>query len=192
MTAPALAHRLTELVRGDALLMAALHAVRELGLPSWCIGAGAVRNLVWDHLHGHSQPSALADVDVAHFDPTDLRPERDAELQAWLTERLPGLPWEVVNQAAVHLWYPAVFGQAVGPLRSLEEGLASWPEIATAVGVCMHADDTLQVIAPLGLDDLFAMVVRHNPRRVCGESYRQRLAQKRFTVRWPQVRVLAP
>ena len=31
----------------------------------WCIGAGAVRNLVWDALHGYNTPSAPADIDVA-------------------------------------------------------------------------------------------------------------------------------
>lgn len=45
--------------------MDALRAVRSLGLESWCLGAGAIRNLVWDALSGHQRPSALSDVDVA-------------------------------------------------------------------------------------------------------------------------------
>jgi hypothetical protein len=56
--------------------MDALVAVRGLGLASWCIGAGAVRNLVWDALHDKVTPSELADIDVAYFDADCLAPQR--------------------------------------------------------------------------------------------------------------------
>jgi uncharacterized protein len=47
------------------------------------------------------------------------------------------------------------------------------------------------VIAPHGLADLFAMVVRRNPARVSVEAYRQRVASKRYVQRWPRVTVMA-
>ena len=186
-----LEQRLIALVQSSPDMMAALRAVRSLGLPDWCIGAGAVRNLVWDHLHGKTEPSALADIDVAYFDAADLRPERDARLQARLGELLPGRPWEATNQAAVHLWFEAHFGHAVQPLGSLAQAVASWPEYATAVGLRLEADDAITVIAPLGLEDLFACVVRRNPARVSLATYRQRVAQKRYAERWPRVRIVA-
>ena len=34
-------------------------------LPDWFVGAGAIRNTVWDYLHGYTVPTPLADVDVA-------------------------------------------------------------------------------------------------------------------------------
>ena len=46
------AARVTALVREAPWFMAALRAGRALGLAQWCIGAGALRNLVWDALHG--------------------------------------------------------------------------------------------------------------------------------------------
>jgi hypothetical protein len=46
------------------------------------------------------------------------------------------------------------------------------------------------VIAPHGLDDLFAMVVRRNPARVSVATYRERVAGKRYAQRWPKVRVI--
>lgn len=82
--------RLIDIVRQSAWFMAALSAVRDLGLDCWCIGAGAVRNLVWDTLHGFDTPSSLPDVDVAHFDTQDVTPQRDAaiaKVQAVLDER---------------------------------------------------------------------------------------------------------
>jgi hypothetical protein len=63
-----LERRLVAMVRSSDELMVALRAVRSLGLASWCIGAGAVRTLVWDALHGFAQPSTLEDVDVVYFD----------------------------------------------------------------------------------------------------------------------------
>ena len=167
----------------------ALEAARDLKLSSWCIGAGAVRNLVWDALHDHSTPSRLPDVDVVYFDASDLGRETEAALQQRLREALPEIPWEVTNQAAVHLWFEAQFGHAVEPLASLRDGVGSWPEYATAVGLCLHQDDSIEVIAPHGLDDLFNCVVRRNPARVSMDTYRQRVEQKNYVLRWPRVTV---
>jgi hypothetical protein len=182
--------RLIALARATPWFMRALVQVRALRLPAWCVGAGAVRNLVWDALHGHATPSALADVDVAWFDADDLTPRRDAALQARLRAAAPETPWEVTNQAAVHLWFEQHFGHAVAPLSSLQEAVASWPEFATAVGLWLDDDDALHVIAPHGLADLFAMVVRRNPARVSVETYRRRVASRRYTQRWPRVTVV--
>lgn len=185
------AQALADLVQQQAGFMAQLRAVRSLGLQHWCIGAGAVRNLVWDHLHGHTQASALSDVDVAFFDPHPATPDLDAQLQARLQRLLPDCPWEVTNQALVHTWFEAYFGHAVAPLPSLAAAVASWPEYATAVGVWLDAADQVQVIAPLGLEDLWAQRVRRNPARVSLDTYRERVRSKRYTERWPQVVVEA-
>ena len=183
--------RLIALARATPWFMRALAQVRTLGLREWCVGAGAVRNLVWDALHEHATPSALTDIDVAWFDAGDLSAARDAELQQRLHALAPETPWEVTNQAGVHLWFEQHFGHPVAPLHSLTEAVASWPEFATAVGLALDDEDHLHVIAPHGLADLFAMVVRRNPVRVSVETYRERVASKRYTQRWPQVRVIA-
>ena len=168
----------------------ALAAARNLNLPSWCIGAGAVRNLVWDSLHNFQTPSALSDIDVAYFDASDLSAQRDAEIQHRLNTVYPVAPWEVTNQAAVHTWFEAAFGHPVEPLVSLEDAVASWPEFATTVGLTLRDDDSIDVIAPYGLDDLFAMVVRRNPARVSVDTYRRRVEQKQYQKRWPNVAVI--
>lgn len=182
--------RLSTFVRASPWMMQALEAVRSLGLPAWCVGAGALRDLVWDALHGLG-PTSPRDIDVAYFDTADLSEERDHALEARLRELLPDLPWEVTNQAGVHLWFEGVFGHAVQPLRSLEEAVASWPEYATSVGLRLEDEDSLTVIAPHGLDDLLGCVVRRNPTRVSLETYRRRTEQKRYHLRWPRVRVVA-
>ena len=188
-SADSLRSELISIVQASPWFMRALGAVASLKLTSWCVGAGAVRNLVWDHLHGYAEPSRLADVDVAYFDAQDLKPQTEKALQAALEAMVPELPWEVTNQAAVHLWFEAHFGHAVGPLRSLEEAVASWPEYATSVGITLDGPSSVRVVAPWGLDDLFEMRVRRNPTRVSVETYRQRTQQKQYEARWPRVRV---
>lgn len=180
------AGRLRAIVRATPWLMRALQAGRTAGVTDWCIGAGALRNAVWDHLHGHTLPSALADLDFAWFDASP-QAEPDAVVQARLQALAPGLPWEVVNQARVHEWFEAQFGHAVEPLSSLQDAVATWPEYATAVAVTLRADGGLDLIAPHGLDDLLAMRVRHNPARASRDTFRHRVATKRYAERWPKV-----
>jgi uncharacterized protein len=182
-------HRLTQIVEASPRFMTSLAAVASLNLASWCIGAGAVRNLVWDHLHGYDEPSALSDVDVAYFDCEDLSPDSEKQLQAVLESLAPGVPWEVTNQAAVHLWFESCFGHPVMPLRSLEEAVSSWPEYATSVGITLDAHARVRVIAPWGLEDLFRMRIRRNPTRVSLATYRYRVHTKQYTSRWPKVEI---
>ena len=181
---------LRQLIQQDERTMAILRTVRRCDPPEWLVGAGVIRNLVWDHLHGYSQPTPARDIDVAFFDAADLSPERDASVTAQLSELLPAVEWEATNQAAVHLWYANLFGQTWPPFTSTIEAIATWPETATCTAVCLLPDDSLQIVAPFGLEDLFQMILRRNPARVTAEQFQQRLGDKKILQKWPQVRVI--
>ncbi len=183
---------LRRIVKSNEAFMEVLRAVRSVSPPSWCVGAGAVRSLVWDVLHGRQGWRVPADIDVAYFDGGDLSEESEAGYATALRALRPDLPWEVVNQARVHLWYGQRFGQTVPALHTLEEALATWPEYATCVGVRLNEDDGLEIIAPFGLSDLFSMTLRHNPSRVGAAEYRARQQAKRYPERWPRVTVVLP
>lgn len=182
--------RLRALLLADSWLMEILRAVRAADLPDWYIGAGVIRGLVWDHLHGFVEKTAVNDVDVAYFDPTDLQRQQEHLYQATLEANLPDVRWEVTNQAAVHLWYPDYFGYEVEPLVSTEDAIATWPETATAVAVRLLPADQIQVYAPLGLEDLFGLILRRNPRQVSLEQFRQRAIRKQIVQKWPQVMIV--
>jgi hypothetical protein len=184
------ADRLRELVGQNEWLMRVLRAVRAVELPDWIVGSGAIRNLVWDELHGFTTPTPLNDVDVAFFDPSDVSRERDAAIESRLSELLPGVPWEVTNQAGVHLWYEAKFGIPIPAVTSTRDALGLWPETATAVGVRLERDDALTVVAPLGLDDLFGLVFRRNPAQMTRAIFLERLTGKKIRERWPKVTVV--
>lgn len=177
------------IVRDTPWLMDVLCAAEEVGAPDWLVGSGAVRNAVWDRLHGFGEPTPLADVDVVFFDAVDTSAKRERQVEEELNARSPGVPWEARNQAAVHLWFPQKFGYEVDPFASTAEAVASWPETATAVGIRLDGDGELSIVAPLGLDDLLGMVHRRNPARVSVEEYERRLETKRIAQRWPRVRI---
>lgn len=181
---------LSRLIRSTPWLMSILETVRECNPPDWLVGAGVIRNLVWDHLHQYQTPTPLADIDVIFFDPQDVRPERDRMAQQQLAQRLPHVPWEATNQAAVHLWYEEVFGFSVPALHTSEEAVGTWPETATSVAVRLLATDEIYIVAPCGLSDLFKMVLRRNPSRVTRELFVQRLHSKEILRKWPQVQVI--
>ena len=183
--------RLESLVCSTPWLLEALEAARDVDPPDWLVGGGVLRDLVWDRLSGRSRPAPPRDLDLAFFDLTRLDPARDAEVEQALAARLPGIPWDAKNQAAVHTWYHQAFGgPPVAPLTSAADGVATWPETATAVAVRLLRDGRLQVVAPCGLEDLFGMVCRRNPRRVTVDHYRRRVRDKRIADRWPRVEIV--
>jgi hypothetical protein len=158
--------------------------------PDWVIGAGAIRDLVFEHLHGRLAPPPR-DIDYAFFDPTDLSVECEATIEADLRQLCPELPFEACNQARVHLWYQEHFGYPIEPYRSIEQAVATWPETVTAVAARLLSDDGIELIAPLGLDDLFGGLLRRNPAQVTPEIFRERLARRsELPTQWPLVRVV--
>ena len=127
--------RLEFVLRSTEWFMAALRAAREVAPPDGYVGGGVIRTLVWDALHAYETPTPLADIDLAFFDSDDLSVANEQRVEAALKARCPSVPWEARNQAAVHLWYEEKFGYPVAPLTSTRDGVATWPETATAVAV---------------------------------------------------------
>lgn len=183
-------HRVRELealVRAHAPLMDALALCRDLlSVEAW-IGAGAVRNAVWDRAHGRA-PALAGDVDVVFFEAASAR-EADEDHRRRLAAARPAITWEVVNQAHVHAWYRDCFGRKVAPLESLAQGVATWPDTATALAVRLEYDGSLRVLAPCGLDDLFDLVLRWNPVRVSHADFLARVRAKGWLERWPRLRL---
>lgn len=183
------AETLKTVARSSAALMAVLEACRSLELAFWCVGAGAVRNLVWDHLHGKAPSSSIPEVDLVYFD-SKAPPEQERHIQGRLLQAHPGVSWDVTNQAHVHLWYERAFGTPVAPLCSVEEGVASWPEYATCIALCLTGRGELEVVAPYGLADLFALRVRHNPARASPAVFGSRHTSKGWLQRWPKLELV--
>lgn len=149
----------------------------------WCIAAGAIRSLVWDHLHGFPNV-APNDVDLVFFDPSSP-PENDLHIALTLQRYTGHLNWDVVNQAHVHKW--SENRSLAAPFDSLEHAMSAWPETATAIGVNMDASNELHVVAPHGLEDLFGLVLRPSPYLRTLQAFEERLSSKQFQRRWPKL-----
>jgi len=187
-------------VRRCPWLVDVLDVVRDVGddfgLSCW-VGAGAVRDLLWDSWYGVGAPrdpaafdgTAVKDVDVVFFDVDRTDPVLETEIEATLTRRRSDITWDATNQATVHVWYEDRFGVAVAPLTSVTDGVGTWPETATTVAVAATPAGDIEILAPLGLHDLLAGVYRRNPRRVSVDQYQRRIARLNPADRWPDVTV---
>lgn len=179
--------RTEALLRADPLRMACLWAARELALPDWALGAGFVRNLIWDHLHHKTEPTPLNDIDLIYLDPGDPEGADEREYEAWLRIRLPDQRWEVRNQARMHV------RQRVAPFTSSLAALSHWVEVPTCIGVRLGADDEFEWLAPYGLGHNWSLQVSANPR--CRQESRifiDRIRDKRWQIIWPDLVVNWP
>jgi len=184
-------HRRFELIiRSDAGLMRLLTILRELALPQWRLVAGCLYQTVWNVLTGRPRGTGINDYDVIYFD--DCDPSWDAEdavIRRVAAATACGVgPVEVRNQARVHLWFEHRFGTPYPPLAAADEAIARYASIAHAVGVRLEPDGRLDVVAPFGLDDIFAMVIRPNYALDNAASHARKA--ERVKAIWPEVTVL--
>jgi hypothetical protein len=96
---------------------------------------------------------------------------------------------EVRNQARVHLWFEARFGEPYEPLGSTDEALSRFVAPAFAVGVRLERDDAISIAAPFGLEDVFSMTLRPNPNRSKAKGWTRTVENARG--RWPELTVVA-
>lgn len=174
--------RLIELLQQDAQRLQILHCVAQLDLAECYVAAGFVRNMVWDHRHDYP-PTPLQDVDVIYFDAAEVDPASASRYQAALLRQLPGVNWQVKNQALMHQRH----GDA--PYRSCLDAMSYWPEKETAVAVRITAERHMEVISAFGLESLFALQLTHNPRRAV-DTFCGRVRAKRWLQQWPELQLI--
>lgn len=92
------------LVRADPWMMDVLSVAEELDLPDWWIGAGFLRNKIWDTIEGNDSVERI-DIDLVCFDPTDLSSESEDRYDKTLTKVFPEGKWETCNQARMHTYH---------------------------------------------------------------------------------------
>jgi hypothetical protein len=173
------------LIKNNQWRMKVLETVRSLNLPNWLVGAGFVRNPVWDALHNLEKQTPINDIDVAYFDSNDVSEESENKYQETLSKKL-SADWSVTNQARM-----AKINNQTANYVSTEDAIAHWPETATAIGVTMLPDDTLKVIAPHGLHDLFSLKLRMTPDFGDGrEAFLNRVEKKQWLSKWPKLEIV--
>jgi len=174
-----------DLVAQDEWMMEVLREVRKLDLPDWWIGAGFIRNKVWDVLHGYQQRTPLNDIDVIYFDPKNIAIEIQDAFWQKLVDARPELPWSLKNQATIHT------RNDDDPYTSSTDALAHWIETPTCVAISLDYADRLKLSAPHGIDDLVNLIVRPNPLlKRPTDIYKERIGKKNWAQIWPKLNII--
>ena len=176
---------IADFIAHNPRMMRCLAVLAAHGPAGAWIGAGFVRNAVWDHLSGlDTEANPPADLDVVFHDPAIATVEHDAGIEAALSVAAPDLPWSVRNQARMHE------RNGHDPYRDVADALTHWPETATAIAARLGPNG-VEILAPFGVDDVLEMIIRPTPGfRAKPEIPLARLEAKGWLTRWPRLRVV--
>ncbi|WP_289040222.1 nucleotidyltransferase family protein [uncultured Zobellia sp.] len=153
-----------------------LKAVRGLDLHDCWVGAGFVRNKIWDVKHGKDR-TTLNDIDVVYFDKSNPDKKYDLEIENKLKNFNSSLNWSVKNQSRMH------FRNGHKQYTDCKQAIAHWPETATSIAVRLNFENKIEYIAPYGLEDLFNLLVRPTPNFDL-TTYNARIANKKWKEKW--------
>ena len=178
--------QLEQMIYSSPQLMLRLVHLRQLHTHAY-LSAGVIRNLVWANLHDQAYCLDETEIDVVFYDLKDQLGYEEQRLSQELKQKFPSNDWDVVNQAYVHVWYKKDDGNAIDQYSSLFDALSGWVETSTAIAVRLQQSGQLEWIAPFGLNDLFELKLRWNPRLVSYATFVQRIESKRFLQRWDKL-----
>lgn len=171
------------ILRSDKDVMALLRAVRDMGPRNAWIGAGCIRNAVWNVLLAPPHPVPPTDIDCIYFDRESRTSGRNRGYEKTFEQKFPGTTWEFINQATAH----GMNGDA--PYQSAGDALRHWPETATAVAARLDDRNQIHLLAPYGVEDLVQGRVRKSPK-ARAESFSSRLRKKRWSEKWPGLTIV--
>ena len=173
---------ISRILQKDAWRMDVLRAAEQLGLPDWWIGAGFLRNMVWDAIEGNDSPPTR-DVDLVYFDANNVEPETDWAYDERMKKEFPFADWEIRNQARMH------YVNDFAPYTSTADGISHWVETATCVAVKLE-NGNLRYLFCHGTDDLFGLVARpvsHFQTPKLMPEFYGRIDKKQWREKWPHL-----
>ncbi|MBA3826250.1 MAG: nucleotidyltransferase family protein, partial [Ktedonobacterales bacterium] len=167
-----------------------LHRVPDLGLDQWYLTAGGVFQTIWNVVTGRDPQAGIRDYDIFYFAPGDLSYEAEDAVIRHAHDRFADIAAtiEVRNEARVHVWYQHKFGVPARQFGSCEDAIDHFASTTCCYGVTLDSSGTIQVYAPHGFADLFALVVRPNPILAPRAVYETKVA--RWHEEWPMLRVI--
>lgn len=178
------------IVHQSDVLPRILAAIRELELPDGWLVSGGLYQSVWNVLSGRPEGYGIKDYDVIYFDGQDLSYEAEDKVIKAMNAALPDLAdkLEVRNQARVHLWYENRFGRPYAPLSCAMESLTTYAAKTHAVAVRLRQDGGLEIHAPFGLANIFAM--RLVPNHVTDNRGTYTEKAERMQALWPALEIV--
>jgi hypothetical protein len=172
---------LIDIITKDEFIIETLDIVKNLKLNDCWVGAGFIRNKVWDILH-EIKTTKLNDIDVVFFDETNISEKLEKEIEQKLTKINPKVKWSVKNQARMH------FRNNHLKYIDTENAISYWPETATAIAVRLNSNDRIEILAPHGLNDLFNLVVKPTPNFDL-IVFQKRVNEKQWKKQWRNLKL---
>ncbi|USD24958.1 nucleotidyltransferase family protein [Flagellimonas marinaquae] len=169
------------IIESDKWMIETLTIVRELKLNDCWIGAGFVRNKIWDEKHGKDR-TKLNDIDVIHFDKSNPTKHYDIQIETKLRKLNPKLNWSVKNQSRMHI------RNGHERYKNCNEAISFWPETATAIAVRLNFKNKVEYIAPYGLEDLINLLVIPTPKFDLN-IYKNRIEKKKWKEKWNKLKI---
>lgn len=179
------AKALVQIIRACPPLMQAFRDARVLGLPDWWIVSGAIYNQVWNDLTGKPHLYGVKDIDLFYFHPDTSYAAEDAIIQRADQHFNTPIPVEIRNQARVHLWYKDHFGADYDPLSKSTDGIDNFALKTHAVGMRLNPDDSFDIYAPFGLNDIFSFRLTPHTKRDNRKTHETK--SKRQMALWPEL-----
>ncbi len=179
--------RLRTIARRDPVLWRMLTCARALALPDWRIVSGAIYNSVWNALTLRPAGYGIKDVDLFYFDRDTSWEAEDREIRRTAATCPATPPFEVRNQARVHLWFERHFGYPIAPFRSTDHAIANFAAITHAVGLRLEPDGQLDVCAPFGLEAIFGLRMVPNPAHPNKATYEAKALRCKSL--WPEITI---
>ena len=176
-------------IRRNELVHVILERSEQLKIPNWYFGAGFIAQSIWNLNHGFSINSHIKDIDWVYFDPTDSSEESETAISRKISETFHDLkiPFDVKNQARVHLWYESKFGYPIEPYTSVEDAIETWPTTSTAIAMTIK-NQSPSVFVPFGFSDLMSLTIRANKKQITEEIYKSK--NTRWKQCWPKLQII--
>lgn len=184
------AQRFLNTVATNTAVIGILERAPSLQLADWYLTAGGLFQTVWNNRAGYDPHTGIRDYDFFYFDDSDLSYEAEDRVITAAAEVFGdlGVDVEVRNQARVHLWYAEHFGADLSPYRSTEDAIDHFVSTTCCFGVRTEPDGTQRVYAPFGYDDVFAGIIRPNPRLPMRHVYEAKT--ERWASVWPDLTIM--
>jgi hypothetical protein len=177
------------MVLSNPVVATILDRLPQLRLPDCYLAAGALFQTVWNCLTHQAPTAGIKDYDINYFDSSDTSWDAEDTVIRRTIALFRDLraEIEVRNEARVHLWYEAKYGVPCPPYTSTAAAISSFPNASSCFGVRPGAG-RLEIYAPFGFSDLFALRTRPNPVLAPRSVYEAKTS--RWRQEWPQLQIL--
>jgi hypothetical protein len=124
----------------------------------WYLAGGAVYHSVWNYYSNKKIDENINDYDIFYFNKKHSDQKHKA-LEQTFNKELRNVQVDLTNIATIHHWLKETLNKDVSAYSSIEEDINSFGNSVASVAVRLNRGK-IEVYAPFGLRDMFALEVR--------------------------------